>query len=471
MQPPGMNILLIHSDQHRYDCIRANGLRDDIQTSHLDRLCAEGTTFTRAYSTIPICTPARASLLTGAWPTTHGCFCIPTAEIDRAARRDLPTITQLLTDEAYRVSWVGKYHGELETRPDFSVGVGTYKPNSDYRKYRQEKGIPPLEKPRGFFGDTDRPCPPEHSSLAWQANQVIDELQAHAQGRFFIRWDPPEPHLPCNPTAPFADRFADSPIPPWQSFPDPLENKPAAQKRQLEIWGVEGWSWEQWLPTVRHYYAIIAEMDHHIGRILDTLDELGLAEDTLVLYSSDHGDFCGGHGQIDKHFNFYEDVAQIPLIARAPGRIPAGQTCDAFCSNSIDLARTILKAADCEPPESFVGQDLIALAADPSTPRQPYAFSQYFGTESGAYSMRMLRDERYKFVYHPVGDHHELYDLESDPGEITNQVNNPACAAVLKRLKHDLWDEMHNRRDPLASAWTKIELQNAPSPADTVGPS
>ncbi len=456
------NVLLIHSDQHRYDCIAANDMRRDIQTPNLDALAAAGTRFSHAFSTCPICTPARASLLTGAWPTTHGCFCIPTAEIDRAARPELPVLTNLLTAGGYRIAWTGKYHNELEGRPDQTYGIEEYANTWLYGRQREQRGIPKLNKTHGPFGDVDHTCPPDKSSLAWQADQVIRQIEERRDGPFFVRWDPPQPHLACNPTTPFAELYADMPIEPWQSFPDTLEGKPAAQRRQQDIWGVAGWPWDNWRHTVRLYYSVVSEMDHHIGRVLDHLEDQGLANNTLVIYSTDHGDFCGGHSMIDKHFNMYDDVLRVPLIVRWPSRVPAGRNCDAFASGAIDIARTILSAAGIDAPDSFVGEDLLQLAADPDYRPRSYAYSQYFGTESGAYSCRMLRDHRYKFVYHPVGDCNEFYDLQEDPGELHNRINDPAAADIITRLKSDLWDLMADVGDPLAGKWSKVELKGVP---------
>lgn len=454
------NILLIHSDQHRHDCVGAAGLRPDIATPHLDALAAGGALFEHAFCTIPICTPARASLMTGAWPTTHGSFCIPSAEIDRAARRELPLLTRLLADSGYRVAWTGKYHQELEESPGPQHGIEEFVSAWHYKAWRKEQGIPEGERPHGYFGDPDTACPPDKSPLAWQADHVIRQIEERSSNEdpFFVRWDPPEPHLPCNPTGPFAEHFANAEIPPWTSFPDPLAGKPAAQRRQLKIWGVEDWTWDQWLPTVRLYHAVIAEMDHHIGRVLARLDELGLADNTLVIYSTDHGDYCGGHGQIDKHFNMYDDVTRVPLILRWPGRVPAGARPDAFASNSVDIAATILDAAGIEKPDTFAGHSLLRMAAEPAFQPRDHAYCQYFGTESGACSIRMLRGPRYKFVYHPVEDTHEFYDLENDPGELRNEIGNPALAPEIARLKAALFETMQAHGDRLANRWTRLEL-------------
>ncbi|NBB78042.1 MAG: sulfatase-like hydrolase/transferase [Verrucomicrobia bacterium] len=462
------NILLIHSDQHRYDCVGAHGLRADVATPNLDRLAAGGTRFDHAFSTIPICTPARASLLTGALPTTHGSFCIPSSELNRAARPELPRLTDLLAEKGYRNAWTGKFHGETEHPPGPGTGVEEYASLwNGYHDFRKAQGLKPVPKPNGLFGNVDvSEATTETNALGWQADQIVRQIRERKDGPFFVRWDPPEPHLPCNPSPEFAECFAGADIPPWTSFPDTMEGKPAAQKRLRQIWGTGDWPWETWLRTVRLYYAIIAEMDHHIGRVLDELDELGLAEDTLVIYSSDHGDFCGGHGLMDKHYGMYDDIVRVPLILRLPGRVAAGALCPAFSSSSIDIARTILAAAEAEVPDSFVGRDLVALAREPGRLGRDYAFAQYFGAEGGAYSCRMLRDRRHKFVYHPVGDRHEFYDLETDPGELHNRIDDPDLAERIRRFKSDLFDTMKAEGDPLANRWTEIELKGAPSIAE-----
>lgn len=465
------NILLIHSDQHRYDCVGAHGLRA-IQTPNLDRLAAEGSTFSRAYSTVPICTPARASLATGTWPTTHGCICIPTSEIGRSSIPGLPTIFDSLKLVGYQTGWVGKFHGELPERPGPENGVDDYRNNWGYRAYRESLGIAPVDRSvGGLFGSVDRDCPPEHSSLAWQADQVVAMLADMSGGSapFFLRWDPPQPHLPCQPTAPFAGLYEATGIPPWSSWPETLEDKPAVLRRQRDIWALHGWEWEHWQPNVRLYYGIISEMDHHIGRVLTALDEAGLADDTLVIYSTDHGDFCGGHGLVDKHFSMYDDITRIPLIVRWPNRVPGGIACDAFASGSIDIARTVVAASGAEVPEGFAGEDLVRLAAEAEYRPRDVGFSQYFGTESGLYSCRMIRDDRYKFVYHPVGSCHELYDLQEDPGELRNRVGDPSLAEVRKRLMARLWEEMDAIGDRLASKWTAVELCGTPGHAQEQG--
>lgn len=455
------NILLIHSDQHRYDGIATHG-NGVISTPNLDRLADEGATYPHAFSTCPICTPARASLLTGAWATTHRSLCIPTSDFYQPARRELPVITELLADAGYYVGWVGKYHGELEGTPT-DHGVHDYVSNHGYRRWAEEAGFADHRRhAKGLFGSVLEDRSATQTPVAWQTDRALELLEKAVdesvdQRPFFIRWDPPEPHLPCHPAKDSHELYDDVEIPPWASFPDALEGKPEPQRRQHEIWGTYGWTWEDWEPIVRLYYAAITEIDHHVGRLLSRLDELGLAEDTLVVYTCDHGDFAGGHGLFDKHFNMYDDVLRVPLIARWPGRIVPRTRPDGFVSQEIDLARTFLEAAGVAAPESFVGQNLVA----PEAPREDI-FSQYFGTESGMYSSRMIRNTRWKYVWNAL-HRDELYDLEHDPGEVTNLIDDPRYEDELSGLRQRLVEWMEDVGDRLCNAWTKVELLGAPN--------
>ncbi len=476
------NIFLIHSDQHRYDAVSVNG-NATILTPNLDRLARDGATFPHAFSTCPMCTPARASLLTGTWPTTHRSLCNPTCDFYQPARRDLPVLTELLADAGYTIGWVGRYHGELEGTPS-DHGVHHYVTDHGYRAWAQARGLPDMRsRPMGLFGAVLDDRPADESSVAWQADRVLELLDQTAGGDadagndaggaplerrpFFLRWDPPEPHLPCHPSKQFHDRYDGIAIPPWPSFPDVLEGKPAPQRRQHTIWGTGGWTWGDWEPFVRLYYAMVSEIDHHVGRVLARLDELGLSDETLVIYSADHGDFAGGHGFADKHFNMYDDVLRVPLIVRWPGHVAAGSRPAGFVSQEIDIARTLLEIGGVEPPESFVGQNLVSLAAagDASgsvAPSRNDIISQYFGTESGMYSSRMLRERRWKYVWNPL-HRDELYDLDVDPGELTNLIDDKRFADELARLRRRLVEWMEEVGDRLCNVWTKVELLGAPN--------
>ncbi len=444
-KPP--HIVLFHSDQHRFDCLGVNG-HPLVSTPNLDRLAAGGVNFTHAFTPAPTCSPARACLQTGAWPTTHGCVTIAGTEVYQPADPDLPVMTQLLADAGYCVGHVGKFHGEVVGGPT-DHGAEVHIPGHMYKAWRAEQGLLPQPRKHGFFGETDPHITPEQSALAWQADRVLEFMSERAAGKqpFFLRWDPVEPHLPNIVPEPYASLVPMKSIEPWPSFPDPLDNKPEAQRRTRQRWGTDQWEWEQWAPIVQRYLGEIALLDHQVGRLLDRLDVLGITQDTLVIYSTDHGDMCGGHGMMDKHFMMYDDVLRVPMIARWPGELEANVSCEAFAQNELDIAKTILAAAGVDAPPSFVGYDLRDLVADPKI--RSDAFSQYQGTHQGLYSLRMLRDRRLKYVYNPVSID-ELYDLDRDPGELTNLIDDKGYASQLDDMRQRMSEQMTEIGDPLS---------------------
>lgn len=447
--PP--NVLLIHSDQHRFDCVGANqphvpaGPGRLVRTPNLDRLAAEGTNFTRAFTPIPLCTPARASLLTGTWPSIHKSWVIPNTLGYQPADPALPNLYALLAHAGYHVAHLGKYHQELVGTP-LDHGAAAFEPEEHYDRWRAERGLGERPMMNGFWGEVDD-IDAEDSRLGWGADRAIEQVQrAAAAGKpFFVRWDPSEPHLPNVVPPPWASMVEPTDIPPWPSFADELVNKPVMQRKTRQRWGCDGWHWEDWQPIVARYLGEIALLDHHIGRVLEALPD---AANTLVIYSTDHGDFCGGHGMVDKHYTGYDDILRVPLIVRWPDRFAPGVTDGRFVLHELDLARTIAEATVGEVPDTFVGQNLTGNA------RREDAFIQYSGTQQGRCDQRYLRTVRWKYIYCPTSED-ELYDLDSDPGELRNLIDEPVHAATLQALRERMMHWMAQTRDPLTGPlWT-----------------
>lgn len=455
------NILFIQTDQHRYDCIAGHG-HPLVHTPNLDRLIREGATFSHAFCASPVCRPARASLMTGAWPTRHGVICNENLEATAVLRPGLPTWSEALAANGYYLGYVGKWQVDQDRDPT-RFGFHDYVPNGDYRAWRKEQGLGPAPRTNGFWGEVDGEITPEQSRLGWGANEVIRLLQkAGQQGRpFFLRWDTDEPHLPNIVPEPYASLYRPADIPPWPSFGDPLAGKPYIQRQQLRSWGIAEWTWAQWATIVARYLGEISLIDAQIGRVLAALDALGLRQHTLVVYTADHGDLCGSHGMADKHYVMYDDVARVPLILRWPAGIPAGQVCDAFVSSGIDLAATFCAAAGAPRPATFVGHSLLPLVGRGFGPAQDWPrqdiFCMYFGNQFGLFSQRMVRDRRWKYVWNLTAED-ELYDLTTDPGEIHNRAADPACAPELARLRGRMLAWLEETRDPILNAWTRRQL-------------
>ena len=453
-----MNFVIVSSDQHRYDCVGANG-HPLLKTPHLDKMAAEGMRFTHAFCPIPLCVPGRASFLTGTWPTRHLSVANWDTEAPRPLRDDLPTWSQCLADAGYWLGYVAKWHVDRDKDPT-AFGHHEYVPEGRYFHWRKEQGLPPRPRENAWMGEVDPHVTPEQSKLAWGADHAIRMLgERAADGKpFVVRWDPTEPHLANVVPEPYASMYPPGTIEPWPSFSDTFEGKPYIQAQQLRTWKIDGWTWDDWAPVVSRYLGEISLIDAQVGRILDALDRLGLAEDTLVVYTTDHGDMCGGHRMIDKHFIMYDDVVRVPMIVRWPGRVPAGRVCDAFVSNFIDLPSTILDLAGVPIPETFQGQSLvpILLGEADDTGREDI-FAAYHGNQFGLYSQRMVRTRRWKYVWNATAED-ELYEIAGDPAELENRATDPACADVLAHLRRRLVAWMEATDDTLLNGWTRVQI-------------
>ncbi|MBI5723085.1 MAG: sulfatase-like hydrolase/transferase [Planctomycetes bacterium] len=452
------NILMIYSDQHRYDCVGANG-HPLLQTPSMNRLAAEGANFTHAFTPIPICVPARCSILTGQWPTKHGVIFNFDGETFRPLDPAIPTFSAAIQARGYRTVHIGRWHVDRRRTP-IEFGFHDYVPDWRYGKWREARGLKPCPHNQGWRGQTDPFVRPEESSLGWGADQVIRwiELCLQETDPFFIRWHMAEPHLPCRPAEPFASMYPPERIAPWPGFADTLEGKPRIQRQMRATWGVEGMGWEEWAPIVSRYLGVVSQLDSQIGRVLDALKRLGLCEKTLVVYSSDHGDMCGSHGMVDKHYIMYDDVVRVPLIMRWAGVLPAGRTVTDFTSNAIDLPSTFCDAAGAATPQSFQGTSLLGAAAGTGATGREDIFASYHGNQFGSYSQRMVRDRRYKYVWNATALD-EFYDLEEDPGEIINRISAPDCRAEIARLRKRLVAWMEATGDTLLNSMTRTQLE------------
>ena len=455
-RPDRPNILLVHSDQHRFDATSVNG-HPVIQTPNMDRLAAEGTNFTHAFTPIPLCVPERHCLLTGQWPTEHGWIVNYTNEPPLPAHRP-PTFVQPLRDRDYWLGYVAKWHVH-PTLDGHDYGFHEFINDTEYGAWREAEGLPPRPGDNGWFGCVDPHITGDQSRMGWAVSHAIRMIETCAAGDrpFFIRWDPTEPHLPCRPPQEYADMYPVESVPPWPGFADSLEGKPYAHGQMQRNWKVDGWTWEQWAPVAARYYAEVSLLDAQLGRLLDTLDRLGLADDTLMIYTSDHGDMCGSHGMMDKHFIMYDDVVRVPMICRWPGRIAPGATCDAFVAHAVDLASTFCEAAGAPVPDTFRGQSLLPLFAGGGNDREDI-FSTYHGNQFGLWSQRMVRDRRWKYVWNATNED-ELYDLDADPAELHNRAVDPACADKLQRLRLRLIDWMKATHDRLMNGWIETQLR------------
>jgi arylsulfatase A-like enzyme len=464
------NVLLITADQLRYDCVGSSG-KYPVQTPGLDLFAEQSVRFTNAFSHIPLCCPARQSLLHGRRPETFGALwnfngALPTASL----QPDAYTWTKTLAECGYATAYLGKWGVHPRLDPT-SFGYESYVSEADYRRFQLAQ-YPDVSYENGYFGEAN-PIPIENSSTHWFAKQAADCLKRlHTEGKpWHMAMHFAEPHLPCRPSGRFADMYDPAAIPEWTGFKETFVNKPYIQRQQLYNWGVEGYTWENWAPIVARYYGIISQLDEAISTILHTLEVIGADENTIVIFTADHGDMCGSHRMMDKHYILYDDVVHVPLLMRWPGQWKGGVSCDQFVYNFLDLAPTLLDILDLNAynPANLQGRSLVSLlfsAKDTSEADvnkglpdwRDAVVASYNGQQFGLYTQRMIRTNRWKYIWNPT-DIDEMYDLSADPDELHNRIGDPSISHVISSLRHKLYEQLSVDEDALvANEWMCHQL-------------
>lgn len=449
------NILLIFVDQQRFDTLSLHG-HPTCRTPSLDRMAAQGVDFTRAYSCCGLCSPARASVMTGLYPHRHGLL-TNTHDWQTLRRLDptIPTFAHLLSDAGYRTGYVGKVHLCSPEEAPHAYGFQDF--HRPYQQYLKERGLtrgetkdiisPPRHRGPAFAGVYDGCL--ESFNEYWRAEEAMRFLEEYSTGDqpFFLRCDLPGPHLPFTIPEPYASMYDPADVPEPPEFRDEFANKPYIHRRMVEYWSTQDLDWDFWQPVVAKYWGFVTLLDFLIGRILARLHELGLEDNTAVFYTTDHGDTCGSRRMFDKGYCMYEELYHIPFIARWPGHWRAGHICDQFVLNH-DLMPTFLDVAGVPIPDDLDTRSLVPLLkGQPPPDWRQEAVAEFHGMQWGLYSQRMVVTDRYKLVFN-CADIDELYDLEADPYEFTNRIDDPELTDVKRDLYLRLFKHLRDTKDP-----------------------
>ncbi len=497
------NFLCFVTDQQRADHLGCAG-NGVIRTPNIDRIAAEGVLFTRAYVNNPLCMPSRSTMATGRTPRGHG---VRTNGIPLDRR--LPTIMEALAQTGYRTHAVGKVHlrpfgtprgvplDRLDPR-DFPESIALWRAGKvdrvptpyygfqsvelvaghgagvegDYMRWLKEQDANAPELLRPEAGDPPATgaeqswimaLPDELHHSKWIADRAIEFLRsASREGRPFFLWCSfPDPHHPFCPPRPWAEMYdpADIPLPTRRE--GELDDLPPHYrkifKQRLQLSGRVAPTQmpdEQLREIIALTYAMISLLDHHVGRVLDALEELGLREDTVVVFMSDHGDMMGDHWMINKGPFHFDGLLKVPFVWSWPAKFSRGVRTNALAS-MLDFAPTILDLAGISIPEGEV-------PAEPEAPCQPQPWpgvslapllrgerasvrecvvvendEDYLGLR-----LRTLVTERYKITVYPGEEYGELFDLENDPGELHNLWHDPGHRAVKLELTRQLMEHL-----------------------------
>jgi arylsulfatase A-like enzyme len=449
---PRVNLLFLITDQQRFDALGCAG-NPVVKTPNLDRLARQGVRFQKAYTACPVCVPARTSILTG-----HGIESTnvhANNEINRTDVPHWPTFDQVLLRSGYRGEYHGKYHSPYQFALDYSRPVrwcngkrppgckadmsesqafvsyieanvpsrplkpGELLANMYRRPYRPDPldgayGKSEAEVSQGTsYGCLD--VPPEHTMVAWTAKEGLEALQRLRGGPFTLTISIGPPHPPMVLPRPYYGMYPAAAMRVPASIDDPRANSPYRDSADGKDSAYR--DKDKVRQMVSDYYGLVTEVDDWIGRVLKRLDELGLAENTLVVFTSDHGEMLGDHGMHSK-FVFYEGSAHIPLLMRLPGAIPAGTVVAAPVSH-LDLYATILDYCGMTAPQSE-GSSLRGLIDGKDGGAGRFVVSEWPALRVPGF---MLFDGRWKLLFGRSADARSLdalYDLQSDPQEIDN---------------------------------------------------
>lgn len=462
-----MNVLLIGVDQMRYDVLGMAG-NAVCRTPNMDRLIGKSAAFTWAYTPCPLCTPARTSLFTGDYAFRHGMG--TNCDMYHSLAREIADPSRLLhrhlLDAGYRCGFVGKWHCGTDLGPaDFGFegmslpGYGNITKDAGYRAYLTENGLSYSIEPELYFNPHEQTLsggrwrgPVESTPAHYLSNRTIGMLRDYAEEDipFFLTcqyWDPHAPHLIADEFFGITDRGS---IEPWPNFADDLSGKPQRVRRERDdFYRLHPRTENDVIAYIGYYYDHVAMLDFEIGRVLDFLDESGLAETTLVILTSDHGDMTGGHGGLIDKGLLYEEAIRVPLAFRHPDIRPGVR--DALAMN-MDILPTVLDFAGIDAGKrDGVSLKAILKDKDAQAPRD-HVYIEYHGLRF-LYSQRaLIRDDGLKLIFSP-GDYDELYELSADPWEMDNCVDDANREQPIRRA---MIQEAQRLGDPLSDCISKF---------------
>lgn len=487
MNPERLNVLLITSDQQHWNTLGC--LNPEVRTPNLDRLAEQGTLYPRAYCPNPTCSPTRASMITGQYPSQHGCWSLGTKLPETAH-----TFGDDLTRAGYRTALAGKAHFQPLRGTEEFPSLEAYPTLQDLDFWREFHGpFYGFERVELARNHTDEAHVGQHYVL-WMLEKGFDRWRECFQKptgtaeKQYGRWNLPEQfHYNtwiAERTAELLDQYRRSgenfllwasffdPHPsylvpePWDTMYDPgsltipsvvdgehAKNPPHFRLTQepnpdFSPWRESGMGLhgchshlrdrEKLKQDVAIYYGMISLLDKYVGQILDRLEDLGLAGNTVVVFTSDHGHFFGQHGLVAKGPFHYEDMIRVPFIVRAPGRAPVGER-SAALQSLVDLAPTCLSLAGVPLPRHMTGVDQseVWLGQRPSVRDHIVVENRH---EPTTLHLKTYVDERYKLTVYYRREYGELFDLLQDPKELNNLWDEPEHQELKHRLLRLLLD-------------------------------
>ncbi len=466
------NIVWFCCDQLRYDCVGGMG-NPHISTPNIERLMATGTTFERAYVQNPLCSPSRASFLTGRYPrSTKLCY-----NGNLQFSKDEKTVTKLLADDGYVCGLAGKLHlsacsKRMEEGEPYGYSFFEWSHHSfdswpegqhGYQDWLRREGVDWKKEYGSWYHDWLPPRTPvelperisgiraEYHQTTWCVNEAIRFIKQSEGTPWCVSINPFDPHPPFDPPVSYKEKLKieDMPLPLWKE--GELDNKPEVQRESYYE------STANWMapPTrvftdaekqemTRDYYAEILLIDDQLGRLIDYLEETGQRENTIIIFTSDHGEMLGDHGIYWKGCFFYEGLVHVPLIFSCPGLIKEGLRSSALVE-LVDIAPTLMDMTGRKIHYAMQGKSLKGILTGEADPghHKDSVYCEYYNSGAALKPAlaTMYFDGRYKVVVYHGEKVGELYDLKNDPNEYDNLWNVPAHKDLRTDLVQKCFDQ------------------------------
>lgn len=466
-----MNMLFLMTDQQSLSTLGCYG-NDVIHTPNIDRIAASGGRWSHCFTPTAICTPARASLLTGLHPFRHRLLANP--EWNTACREELdddaPAFSRELRAAGYNLGHVGKWHVGKDLGPDHYgydadhfAGALIPAQHPLYLQWLQEQSLdePQVHDPvRGQFADGS----PGHllagrldhgveatfeKFLTDRALGLLKQYLADfaETGRpFHLAMHYFGPHLPYLVPDRYYDMYDPADVVLPDSMAETFAGKPPVQRHYSDYWTVDSFDMDEWRKLIAVHWGYVTMLDEQIGRLLDVLDQADISASTATVFTADHGEFTGAHRLNDKGPAMYDDIYRVPLLMSASG-IEPGAVIDDFVALT-DLAPTIRQVSGLDPVEPCDGRVLPTMRhrqAPWNSATDRYVVAEFHGHHF-PYPQRMVRTDAFKLVINPESVN-ELYDLRHDPDELHNVYELPRMRRTRRQLTHQLYEELQLRGD------------------------
>lgn len=446
------NILLLHGDQHRWDCLGCYG-NPDVKTPYLDILASEGVRYEEHYTVFPVCTPSRYSMLSGQYVHQH------TAWTNQSTLpHGVVTFPRLLKQNGYRTAAVGKMHFTptyLDVgfdRMSLAEQNGDGRYEDDYHTWLKEKGLVDSldltdqvdeHRRKGspdyyrHFGAFESDLPVEAHSTSWITQQAMDEINDwNSEGGNLLMVGYVKPHHPFDPPAPYSRMYDPAKLTLLEGYT--TETPQVDYENYHGFFDSKTLTEEELRRVMALYYGTITQIDDGVGKLIAMLKEKGLYEDTMVIYTSDHGEYLGFHHMLLKGNFLYDPLAKIPLIVKYPKSMMQSGVNRCLCEN-IDLSSAILSVCGLEQPDAMCGIDISA----PESGRE-FVFSEAQYLENGRPCQGyMIRTEEYKLLLRGAMEKGAMFfDLRKDPWELHNEIANPVYKETIEELRRQLVDQV-----------------------------